>query len=107
MRRRARDDDVVALGDIEGAEDRLDVSRAALDVDTFVAHGVAVPRAGAGSDGVGDPHVAVAEDEPAARDDVGVLHRRVVEQVVQLEVPGCQGMVRRRRLVADLPDPRR
>ena len=105
VRRRARDDDVVALGDIEGTEDRLEASRAALDVDTLVADGIAVPGAGSGRDGVGDPHVTVAEDEPAARDHVGRLHGRVVEEVVQLEVAGRQGLVRGRRLVPTAPRP--
>ena len=103
VRRRPRDDEVVALGHVERAEDRLDPRPPALDVDALVADPVAVPRAGSPGHGVRDAHVAVAEDEATAGDDVGVLHVLGVEQVVQLEVPRHQRVVGRRRQVADRP----
>ena len=103
VRRRPRDDDVVALADVEGAEDRLDAGSAALDVDALVADPVAVPGARRARDGIRDAHVTVAEDESATGDDVGALDRGGVEEVMELEVPGRQRMVRRRRLVRDPP----
>ena len=103
VRRRPRDDDVVALADVERAEHRLDPRPAALDVDALVADPVAVPRARRAGHGIRDAHVAVAEHEPASGDDVGPLDVLGVEQVVQPEVPRHQRVVRRRRQVADRP----
>ena len=103
VRRGPRDDDVVALADLERAEHRLDPRPAALDVDALVADAVAVPRARGAGDGVRQAHVTVAEQQPAAGDDVGVLDDLRGEQVVRLQVPRQQRVVGGRAEVADAP----
>src|SRR4051794_19767787 len=74
---------VVPTADLQHAEGGLDGGGAALDVDAFVAGGVAVVRRGLRGDGVGDADVGVAEHEPAAGDRVGGLVLLAGEQVVQ------------------------
>ena len=66
VRRRARDDDVVAGPDVEGAEDRLDPRGAPLDEQALVADPVAVQGRRRAGDDVRDADVAVAEHEAPA-----------------------------------------
>ena len=106
VRRRPRDDDVVALGDVEGAEHGLHACPPTLDVHALVAHPVAVPGTRGAGDGIRDAHVPVAEHQATARDDVGVLHVLGLEQVVQPQVPRDQRVVGRRGEVPDGPLPR-
>ena len=103
VRRGPRDDDVVALADLERAEDGLDPRPAALDVDALVADAVAVPGARRAGHGVRQAHVAVAEQQAAAGDDVGVLDDLRGEQVVRLQVARQQRVVGRGGQVADAP----
>ena len=103
MRRRARDQHVVTGAVGQHPERRLDGAGAGLDVDTLVADRVAVVRRGGRRDDVRDPHVAVAEHQPAAG------HRvhpggRACREVVQLEVARLERVVRRRALVGQVPD---
>ena len=98
-----RDDDVVALADLERAEDGLDPGPAALDVDALVADAVAVPRARGAGHGIRQPHVAVAEQQPPAGDHVGVLDDLRGEQVVRREVARQQRVVGGGAQVADAP----
>jgi hypothetical protein len=97
---RARDEDVVAGPVGHDAEDRLDRATAGLDVDALVTDGVAVERRGVGAgDDVADPHVVVAQDQPAPLDGTGA--RR---EVVELEVTRLERVVGRARLVGEVPD---
>ena len=101
--RRAGDDRVVALGDLERAELRLEQRGSALDVDALVTDGVLVQRGREPDVGVGDAHVTVAEDEPTTGHRVRPGSLLVGEEVVEPEVPGEQRLVGRERLVGQLP----
>ena len=95
----ARDHHVVAGSVGHGPEDRLHHPAAGLDEDALVTHGVAVVRRGLGAGAhVGDPHVVVAQQQPPTGDGVGGGG-----QVGQPEVAGLEGVVRRARLVGQLP----
>ncbi len=101
--RRARDDDVVTLPDLERPEDRLDPRPPTLDVDDLVADPVAVPGARRSGDGIGQPHVTVAEQQPAAGDDVGPLDGLGRKEVVRAQVTRQQRVVGCRGEVTDAP----
>lgn len=103
MRGRHGQQHVVAGLGLEGAEHGLDVRGARLDVDHLVAHHVAIERRGLLGHGIRDAHVGVAEDHPAAGDDVGVVPDALREQIVQLQVPRLERMVRSRGLLRHRP----
>ena len=103
VRGRARDDHVVAGAVGQHPEHGLDGAGAGLDVDALVADRVAVVRrrVDAGDD-VPDPDVAVAQHQPPAGD------RRPcrVGELVQLEVPRLQRVVRASGSGRAAPTPR-
>jgi hypothetical protein len=103
VRRRARQQDVVALACVECAEHGFDHRRAGFDVDALVADRVPVQRGGLPGPHVRDADVVVAEDEPAPGDDVGRLDVGFLEKFVEFQVPGEQRLVRHRRLVGQAP----
>ena len=100
---RAGEEHVVAAGDRERAEDRLDHAPPGLDVDALVADRVAVEGRRLPGDDVGDPDVRVPQHEPPARHGVGGLPLLAGEEAVQVEVSRQQRLVHRRGEVAGRP----
>jgi hypothetical protein len=91
---RRRDDEVVAVADLEAAVDRVDGRGAAVDVEQLVAGRVAVQRAGRGRGDEADGDVVVAEQPPPVGDRVGVPAEL---QVLRLERPRLERVVRGER----------
>lgn len=100
---RHRDQDVVARAGVQGAEHGLDDRLAGLDVHHLVAERVAVQRRLLGGHHVRQAHVGVAQDQPAAGHDVRFRPDLLGEEVVQLQVPRLERVVRSGGLVAQLP----
>ncbi len=102
----ARDDRVVTRADLEIPEDRLQPPLPGLDEGALVTGGVAVVGRGAPGDHIAQPHVAVAEQQPAAGHRVDPAGIEVGEELVRREVARQQRGVRHRGLVGQLPCPR-
>jgi hypothetical protein len=98
-------DHIVALADLDAAEDALQHALAGLDVDALVADPVAVQRRGEPGGDVGDPDVGVAQQGPAVPDRVGLPPALAGEQVVQPEVVGLERMVGFALVIGEIPDP--
>jgi hypothetical protein len=69
-------DQVVATGHVERTKDRLDLGAAPLDEDALVTYSIAIERTWRVSHDVGDPHIAVAQNKPAAGHRVNAPARR-------------------------------
>ncbi len=116
VRRRHRQQDVVAGADVQRPEDRLDGAGAGLHEHALVARRVAVERAGHGRDHVRDPHIVVGQEVLTTRHGVGrvgVRGERVGgDELVRAQVPRPQRVVgaafgRRRVVRVGLEDRRR
>ncbi len=104
MCRRHRQQHIVAGLRCERSEDGFDGGRAGFDVHHLVTDDVAVQRRLRRRHHVRDAHVGVAEDQAPPGDDIGVRpHLLGGEQLVKLQVPRLERVVRGGRLVRQLP----